>query len=715
MSKISRPQEPEDFGTNTSGNPYIGNIAQAQLSRRAILTGGLSTVALALFGCGGSNGSGTASPDGGGAPVTPAPPPAPAIPANTLNFDSVKRTPMIAGNELIVPPGYRWTALTKQGDPIGSQLGAPAFRSSATRRFDTTAAEAELQFGDNHDGMAYFPLPYGSTSSDRGLLAINHEAARANVISGFRFEGVSGTTVAASLNPQGENAMNPEVVRKQKAYHGVSVAEVYRDAAGQWQVQRNSTYARKVHADTWIAIGGPARGHAAMKTGGDPSGEQVRGTLGNCGSGSTPWGTYLTCEEDSHKNYFATREIAATDPRFQDPRWARYNIVSGYVRDYTWHFLDKRFDLAVEPNETNRFGWVVEIDPFDPSWQPVKRTAMGRFAHENAAHLVNSDRRVAFYMGDDQGFDYIYKFVTARAMNPDNRTANRGLLDEGTLYVAKYNEDGSGEWLALVHGQNGLTVENGFPDQASVLIWARLAADKLGATQMDRPEWIASDPSSAWVYATMSNNSGRGSAAAPGGTTSSPRAAQAKRASNPRDKNLHGHIIRMRDTGGDVTAIRFAWEMVVLAGTGTSDTPNPDNRGSINGDAFSSPDSVMFDAWQRLWIGTDAGDALKASDWTGAGTDWSGLGGDMLLAMDTRSGKVKRFLIAPDGAEVCGAAMTADGRSLFVNIQHPGTEQPRNIPIDLMTWPDKIPVSEGGIVRSATVVITREDGGQIGL
>ncbi|WBS00858.1 PhoX family phosphatase [Pseudoduganella sp. SL102] len=710
MSKISRPPEPEDFGTNQSGNPYFGDIVHARLSRRAILTGGLSTVALALFGCGGSDDAAPVTT----APATPAPA-EPALPANTLNFESVKRTPMLAGDDLVVPPGYRWTAVTKQGDPIGSKLGAPAFRTSAARRFDTTGAEAELQFGDNHDGMAYFPLPYGSKSSDRGLLAINHEAARAGVISGFRFTGVTATTDPATLDPAGETAMNPDVVRKQKAYHGVSVAEVYRDAAGQWQVQRDSAYARKVHADTWIAIGGPARGHAAMRTGGDPAGEQVRGTLGNCGSGATPWGTYLTCEEDCHKNYFATRELPASDARFQDPKWARYNIVSGYVRDYTWHFVDKRFDLAAEPNETNRFGWVVEIDPYDPSWQPVKRTALGRFAHENVAHLVNADKRVAFYMGDDQGFDYIYKFVTAKAMDPDNRTANRGLLDEGTLYVAKFAEDGGGEWLPLVHGQNGLTAENGFPDQASVLIWARLAADKVGATQMDRPEWLASDAASGWVYATLSNNTSRGNATAPGNSTATPRAAQAKNAMNPRDKNLHGHIIRMRDAGGNVAGTRFDWEMVVLAGTDTADTPDPANRGTIKGDAFSSPDSVMFDGWQRLWIGTDAGDALKASDWSGAGTDWSGLGNDMLLAMDTRSGQVKRFLIAPDGAEVCGTQMTADGRTLFVNIQHPGTEQPRDIPIDAMTWPDKVPVSQGGIVRSATVAITRIDGGVIGI
>ncbi|AXA90025.1 PhoX family phosphatase [Massilia sp. YMA4] len=709
MSKISRPLEPEDFGTNRSGNPYFGDIVQAK--RRAILTGGLATVALSLFGCGGDGDSAPATT----APVTPTPPAEPTLPANTLNFASVQRSPMIAGNELVVPPGYRWSALTKQGDPIGSKLGAPAFRSTAARRFDTTAAEAELQFGDNHDGMAFFPLPFGSKSSERGLLAINHEAARANVISGFRFSGVTASTDPAKLDPAGETAMNPEVVRKQKAYHGVSVAEVYRDASGQWQVQRDSAYARKVHADTPIAIGGPARGHAAMKTSADPTGVLARGTLGNCGSGATPWGTYLTCEEDSHKNYFATREMDPKDPRFEDPRWARYNIVAGYTRDYTWHFLDKRFDLAVEPNETNRFGWVVEIDPYDPDWQPVKRTALGRFAHENVAHVVGADRRVAFYMGDDQGFDYIYKFVTAKAMNPDDRKANRGLLDEGTLYVAKYNADGSGEWLPLVHGQNGLTAANGFPDQASVLIWARLAADKLGATQMDRPEWLASDPATGWVYATLSNNTGRGSATAPGGTTAAPRAAQPKGPTNPRDKNLHGHIIRMRDTGGDVTGTRFAWEMVVLAGTGTADTPNPDNRGTINGDAFSSPDSVMFDGWQRLWIGTDAADALKASDWSGKGTDWSGLGGDMLLAMDTRTGQVKRFLLAPDGAEVCGAQLTADGRALFVNIQHPGTEQPRDLAIEAMTWPDKIAVADGGIVRSATVVITREDGGVIGI
>jgi len=714
MAKTTRPLESEDFGTNQSGNPYIGDIARVRLSRRTILAGGLGTVAMALFGCGGDGGSDPAPP----APPTgntPPPPAVPALPENTLNFASVTRSPLIAGDSLIVPAGYRWEALTKQGDPIGSRDGFPAFRTSAARRFDTTGAEAELQFGDNHDGIGFFPLPFGSNNSERGLLAINHEAARANVISGFRFTGVTRTTDPASLDPAGETAVNPDVVRKQKAYHGVSVAEVYRDAGGKWQVQRDSRYARKVHADTWIAIGGPARGHAAMRTGGDPAGQMVRGTLGNCGSGATPWGTYLTCEEDSHKNYFATVNIPDSEPRFQDPKWARYNITSGNVRDYSWHFLDKRFDLNAEPNETNRFGWVVEIDPYDPDWMPVKRTAMGRFAHENAAHLVNGDRRVAFYMGDDQGFDYVYKFVTARSMDPDNRAANRGLLDEGTLYVAKYNEDGSGTWLPLVHGQNGLTAANGFPDQASVLIWARLAADRLGATQMDRPEWIASDPASGFVYATMSNNTGRGSATAPGHSSANPRPAEKKNAANPRDNNLHGHIIRMRDQGGDVTATRFQWEMVVLAGTGTADTPNPANRGAINGDAFSSPDSVMFDGWKRLWIGTDAGDALKASDWTGAGTDWSGLGNDVLLAMDTRSGKVKRFLIAPDGAEVCGVTMTADGRSLFVNIQHPGTEQPRDIPLNQMTWPDKLPVAEGGIVRSATVVVTREDGGVIGL
>ncbi|QGZ38105.1 hypothetical protein IP92_01610 [Pseudoduganella flava] len=708
MSKISRPLEPEDFGTNQSGNPYFGDIVSAK--RRTILVGGLGTVALSLFGCGGSDGIDTPAVPGG-----PTPPAEPTIPPNTLNFTSVSRTPMIAGDDLIVPPGYKWSALTKQGDPIGSTLGAPAFRSTAAKRFDTTGAEAELQFGDNHDGMAYFPLPYGSKSSDRGLLAINHEAARANVISGFRFVGVTATTDPATLDPAGETAMNPDVVRKQKAFHGVSVAEVYRDSAGKWQVQANSTYARKVHADTPIAIGGPARGHAAMRTGADPTGTQMRGTLGNCGSGATPWGTYLTCEEDSHKNYFATREMKADDPRFQDPRWARYSLVPGYNRDYTWHFVDKRFDLAVEPNETNRFGWIVEIDPYDPNWQPVKRTAMGRFAHENVAHLVNADKRVAFYMGDDQNFDYIYKFVTAKAMDPDNRTANRGLLDDGTLYVAKFNDDGSGTWMPLIQGQNGLTAENGFPDQASVLIWARLAADKLGATQMDRPEWLASDAGSGWVYATLSNNTGRGSATAPGGTTAAPRAAQPKNAANPRDKNLHGHIIRLRDAGGDVTATKFSWNVVLLAGTGTSDTPDPANKGTINGDAFSSPDSVMFDAWQRLWIGSDAADALKSSDWTGKGTDWSGLGGDMLLAMDTRTGQVKRFLLAPDGAEVCGAQLTPDGRALFVNIQHPGTEQPRDIPVEAMTWPDKIPVAQGGVVRSTTVVITREDGGVIGM
>jgi uncharacterized protein len=707
MAKMNRPLEPEDVGTNPSETPHFGRLIGSRVTRREFSVGGLGTFALTMLaGCGGGSGTPEPLPDGNappdsGTPDSGAPDAGPdaGAPIDTLNFESVGGDPMIAGDALWIPVGYQYKALLKCGDPIGSLDGAPPFRSTQDMRAANTGEEAELQFGDNHDGLELFALPYGAPSSGRGLLVTNHESARAAVISGFRF--------VRSPDPAVDSQHDPEAVRKQKASHGVSIAEVYRDGSGEWQVQLGSPYAAKVHADTEIEIRGPARRHAAMKTSYDPSGVMVRGTIGNCGSGQTPWGTYLTCEEDSHKNYFYTRDWAADDPRKTQPRHARYGITGGTERDYTWHFLDPRFHVDREPNEPNRFGWVVEIDPYDPSRRPAKRTALGRFAHENCACLVGAQKHVALYMGDDQAFDYIYKFVTARPMADATRPgSNWGLLDEGTLHVARFNDDGTGEWLPLVFGRDGLTPENGFADQGDVVIWARLAADRVGATPMDRPEWIDSDPRTHWVYATLSNNTGR--------------TADGTDAANPRSNNVHGHIIRLRDRDGDVTATRFAWEMVVLAGTPAS--PSASTQGTIDGDAFSSPDGVMFDQYDRLWISTDAADRLSFANQSGAGTEWAGLGNDMMLAMDTRTGRVKRFLVAPNGAEVCGMALSDDGRSLFVNIQHPGSEQPRWSPdgtvvneAATMTWPDMIPVAAGGIQRSCTVVITRTDGGLIGI
>jgi secreted PhoX family phosphatase len=722
MAKSTRAAEPEDLGTNTSVNPTFGDLVAARLSRRQFTIGGLGTFAATMLACGDdapsmadAGGPDAGSPDAGspdpGVPdagVMDASPADAAPPVDVLAFDSVGGDPLIAGDALWIPAGYVWKALLKCGDPIGSVLGAPPFRSGPGARATNTGVEAELQFGDNHDGLELFGLPFGAPATDRGLLVTNHESARAAVISGFRF--------VRSDDPTVDSQHDPDTVRKQKASHGVSVAEVYRDSAGEWHVQMGSPYAFKVHADTEIDITGPARGHAAMRTSADPHGARVRGTLGNCGSGATPWGTYLTCEEDSHKNYFYTRDWAADDPRKTQPRWRRYGITGGSERDYTWHFLDPRFHVDREPNEPNRFGWVVEIDPYDPSRRPAKRTALGRFAHENCAFLVGADRRVAVFMGDDQGFDYIYKFVTEPMVEPAHDRANRDLLDRGTLHVATFHADGTGTWTPLVHGQHGLTADNGFGDQGDVVIWARLAADQVGATQMDRPEWIDTDPSTGWVYATLSNNTARGQTAA----LADGRSPEPVSPANPRPGNQHGHIIRLRDRGGDVAAASFDWEMVVLAGTAAS--PNPDAQGTIAGDAFSSPDGAMFDAYGRLWISTDAADRLTFANQSGTGTDWAGLGNDTMLAMDTRTGRVKRFLVAPDGAEVCGMAMSADGRALFVNIQHPGSEQPRWNPdgavapqTATMTWPDMVPVADGGIQRSCTVVISRQDGGLIGI
>src|SRR5262245_3683507 len=355
MARSNHPIEPEDIGTNASGNPYFGDVILTRLRRRQLRVGGLRTFALSMFGP-----SAWEETQGhlAGRQV------------NTLNFESVGRAPI--GNDLLVPEGYQYKALLKWGDPIGSIMGAPPFRSNGAKRAANRGVEAELQFGDNHDGLEFLPLPFGWDSTQRALLVINHESVRAAVISGFRF--------VRSADPAMDTQHDPEAVRKQKASHGVSVAEVYRNGGGECQVQMNSRYAFKVHADTEIEITGPAHGHAAMRTRHDPRGVMVKGTLGNCGSGLTPWGTYLTCEEDSHKNYFYTRDWAVDDPRNTQPRWRRYGVVAGNEREYTWHFVDERFHVNKEPNEPNRFGWVVEIDPFDRSRKPAKRTALGRFA-----------------------------------------------------------------------------------------------------------------------------------------------------------------------------------------------------------------------------------------------------------------------------------------------------------------------------------------------
>jgi len=488
------------------------------------------------------------------------------------------------------------------------------------------------------------------------------------------------------LHADGMSTWSAEKVRKSQAAHGVSVIEVEK-RGGNWAVVRPSNYARRVTASTPIRISGPAAGHAAMRTAADPAGIEVLGTFNNCANGYTPWGTYLTCEENFNGYFVNAGKIP--------PEQQRYGV-SARGAGYRWHEFDARFDAAAHPNEPNRFGWVVEIDPFDPKSVPVKRTALGRVKHEGAAMTLTADDRVVLYMGDDQQFEYIYKFVSRDAYNRKDRAANRDLLDHGTLYVARFNADGAGEWLELTHGKNGLNADRGFASQADVLIKTRQAGDVVGATKMDRPEWTAVNPKDRSVYCTLTNNSQRGAKDQPGVD-----------AANPRANNTFGHIIRWREAGDTAAATTFRWDIFVMAGDPLLTDAN--KHGNIRGDVFGSPDGLWFDLAGRLWIQTDVSTSVLNRG------DYAAVGNNQMLCADIASGRISRFLTGPKGCEITGIAETPDGTTMFINIQHPGeTASERNdpaTPMAVSSWPDG---AAGGRPRAATVVIRKDNGGVIG-
>jgi secreted PhoX family phosphatase len=549
------------------------------------------------------------------------------------------------------------------GEAVGLSGENPAFR------FDggNSAAEQEAQLGTHHDGIHFHRHPLTPDNPATGLLVMNHEYAD---------DGL--------LHPDGMAAWNAAKVRKAQAAHGVSVIEVERKD-GRWDIVRPSPWARRITASTPIAVGGPAAGHRLLQTAADPSGRRVLGTLNNCGSGITPWGTYLTCEEN-----FIFYFRGPQQPSVHEARWG---LRPGDPVGYRWHEHDERFDAGKHPNEPHRFGWIVEIDPTDASSTPVKRTALGRAAHEGATVAVTKDGRAVVYSGEDARFEYIYKFVSRDRIKPGGAKANRELLDHGTLYVARFDADGSGRWLPLRHGEGFLIPQMGFADQGEVLIKARQASDALGGTKMDRPEWIDIDKDG-WVYCTLTNNSNRG----PGTYDTD--------AANPRENNTMGHIIRWKERG-DFDGERFEWNHFVLAGDPAQG--RAEARGNVRGDAFACPDGLWTDARGVLWIQTDMSTSAM-----GRG-DLANLGNNAMLAADPKSGEIRRFLTGPAGCEITGATMSPDGRSMFVNIQHPGESpsersDPAN-PRRFSNWPDQRP---DGRPRSATVVITKADGGLVG-
>lgn len=562
-----------------------------------------------------------------------------------------KQVPPSTQDKVIVPDGYEVRKLISWADPLFSK----ATPFDENKIIDKNAVEnAKLTFGDNTDGMAWFDI-----DENRAILAVNNEYINPEIM----------------FNHQGKNMSLDDVYYEQNSM-GVSIFEIAKNQDGFFSVVLDSPYNRKITARTPIDIQGPARGHKLLKTRADKSGVRVLGTINNCASGKTPWGTYLTCEENFDGFFGSSDENYAFNPSQK-----RYGLsIKG--ENYEWK-LDERFDIAKNENEPNRFGWVVEIDPYNPNSTPIKRTALGRFKHENAEVVIAKDGKIVVYMGDDEANEFIYKFVSKAKYNPNK--PNRDILNEGTLYAAKFIDtkdfEGVGEWVALEYGKNGLDETNGFYNQGDVLIHARLAASVVGATPMDRPEWIAADPNGKYIYATLTNNTKR----------------TQTNASNPRNKNIYGHIIRWHPKG-DHTSTSFRWDIFLLAGNPLK-YPNDLRKGTSNinvENMFNSPDGLKFDKFGRLWIQTDGKYSNK--------DDYEGMGNNQMLCADPITAQVRRFLTGPIACEITGIAFNLDYTTMFVGIQHPGENLANS----------HYPNGKSSTPRSTIVQIRKKDGGVIG-
>ncbi len=565
--------------------------------------------------------------------------------ADRFSFEAI---PVSTADEVVVPAGYKAEVMVRWGDPLWSD--APEF-DPATRG---TAASQERAFGDNTDGQDVF------FHDGHVLLVVNNEYTNRDILWGN--------------NPDAKAASDDDVAKGMMA-HGVTVVEIA-NTDGKWGIVKDSPYNRRITPQTDMTITGPAAGHDLMKTAADPTGTTSKGTWNNCGNGMTPWGTYLACEENFNGYFSAEDEAHEVSAELK-----RYGV-SSKDWGYGWAKIDERFDVAKDPNEPNRAGYVVEIDPTDPTSTPRKLTALGRFKHENAESVVNNDGRVVVYMGDDERGEFLYRFVSDGVYAAGVDT--NALLENGTLSVAKFNDDGTGEWLDLTPETTGLA------SQAEVSIHTRQGASAVGATTMDRPEWVAANPNVAEVYCCLTNNKNRGVKPNAGGDDTS------VNGPNPREANNYGQIVRWRPEGGDHTASGFAWDLYVLAGNpnvhqdtyGGSDNVNAENM-------FNSPDGLKFDSNGLLWIQTDGNYGNEG--------DFEGQGNNQMLAGDPVTGEIRRFLVGPNECEITGLSWSPDRRTMFVGVQHPGEDGNSH-------WP------EGGdaVPRSAIIAVTRDDGGLVG-
>ena len=721
-----------DSDLNRSSNPEM----RAIIARRNVLKGGAGLAALTfLGGIAGCNGDGVGDPTpdsvssaaGGVAPPR----------ATTLSFNPVAKS---VADAIRLPAGYYATVLYRLGDPIAA--GVPTFRNDGT---DSAASYAQ-RAGDHHDAIQYYGMGadgrYSATATDRALLVMNHEAI-----------------TPSYLHPKGPTIVNgvrtvADEVLRELYVHGVSVIEINK-VNGNWIYKQDSSFNRRVHTLTPMTISGPAAGSRYMVTKESPSGTSIRGTVNDCAHGYTPWGTYLACEEN-WAGYFrrttatdnprrtakeltsfgrygvagAGRELWATvTPDTADNRYGRWNAeVRGTSTDGSDDYR----------NAPNTYGWNVEIDPFAPASTPKKRTAMGRFAHEGAwpAKPV-AGKPIVYYMGCDSRNEYIYKYVSTAVWDPADATrgvaAGDKYLDNGKLYAAVFSEDGTGRWVELTFNVGNVTSANAtyaFADQADVLINARLAADAAGATKMDRPEWGAVDPFTGAVYITLTNSNSTSRTLASTNASNPRHYNDARTTGTAQRGNPNGHIIRWIES--EPSAMTLRWDVYLFGARATADAQNVNLSGLTAENDFSSPDGAWFGSNGIFWIQTDDGAytdvtncmllaALPGVVGDGAArtvtnTDATGATKTVQTFVGAAPGtaKLKRFLVGPSQAEITGITESPDGKSLFVNIQHPGEDMPVADIGDptryTSHWPD------GGLARprSATIVIQRDDGGVVG-
>ncbi|QJF51682.1 PhoX family protein [Roseobacter ponti] len=652
----------DDIPTNPNLSRTIGDVINRRYGRRDVMRGILGVSATtALF----------------GTSAIIAPKQASAAAAGRYNFDE-----LAWGNDEThhIAEGYNADILLRWGDPITAD--APEFDVM------NQTAEAQLkQFGYNNDYVGFTALNDEGTS---GLLCVNHEYTNEEVM----FPEIG------RQDRDGFASMTKELVEIEMAAHGGTVVEIAQGTDGKWSLVRDSRYNRRITPlNTEMTLSGPAAGHDRLKTNDDPDGMSVMGTINNCAGGMTPWGTYLMAEENFH-GYFWTDNVDADGKAVMDSgnpestSYGRYGVPGSW---YAWGKYYDRWNVDKEPNMPNKYGWVVEVDPRNPDATPVKHTALGRFRHEGAETTVSKDGHLVVYSGDDNRFDYQYKYVSGGTITDETAVFNSPLFSDGTLYVARFDEDGTVAWLPLVHGQGPLTEENGFRSQADVMIDTRIAADLLGATPMDRPEDAQPGPDGT-AYIMLTNNTRR--------------TAEEVNAANPRPESSFGHIIEIKEDGEDHAATSGTWSILVKCGDPAIEEVgaqwNPET--SENG-WFGSPDNCAIDAEGRLWISTDQG-----SSWGKTGKS------DGLYGLETTGdlrGTSRLFFRCPVGGELCGPYFHDSGETLFLAVQHPGTDGTkdfkgfeRNSTFEdpATRWPDFDPAMPP---RPSVVVVTKQGGGRI--